>query len=99
MYATLVMKIYELAKKLGKPEIAKKHLEEGITKCKEKKFLETFSHYLEKLQRPQEKNPAEVDEGKDQDEHKTDKVNVGFASTVYETMMKQSTQAEIYSKK
>jgi SOS response regulatory protein OraA/RecX len=49
MYATLVMKIYELAKKLGKPEIAKKHLEEGITKCKEKKFLETFSHYLEKL--------------------------------------------------
>jgi len=52
MYATLVMNIYELAIKLGKPEIAKKHLEEGITKCTEKKFLDNFSNQLEKLNRP-----------------------------------------------
>jgi len=52
MYATLVMNIYEMATKLGQPEVAKKHLEEGLTKCAEKKFLDTFSHHLEKLTRP-----------------------------------------------
>ena len=52
MYATLVMNIYETATKLGQPEIAKKHLEEGLTKCTERKFLDTFSHHLEKLTRP-----------------------------------------------
>ena len=49
IYATLVMNIYELGMKLGKPEIAKKYLEEGLTKCTEKKYLDTFSHHLEKL--------------------------------------------------
>ena len=52
MYATLVMNIYEMATKLGQPEVAKKHLEEGLTKCTEKKFLDTFSHHLDKLSRP-----------------------------------------------
>ena len=52
MYAILVMNIYEMATKLGQPEIAKKHLEEGLTKCTEKKFLDTFSQHLEKLSRP-----------------------------------------------
>jgi hypothetical protein len=42
MYATLVMNIYEMATKLGQPEVAKKNLEEGLTKCTEKKFLDTF---------------------------------------------------------
>ena len=52
MYATLVMNLYDFAIKLGKPEIAKKYLEEGLNKCTEKNYLDTFTHHLEKLCRP-----------------------------------------------
>lgn len=52
MYATLVMNIYEMAIKLGHPEIAKSQLEEGLTKCKEKMYLDTFSSHLDKLSMP-----------------------------------------------
>ena len=58
MYATLVMNLYEVATKMGQPDTARQYLQEGLEKCKERTYVDTFTEHLNKLNVEEDKSQA-----------------------------------------